>query len=346
MQMTTRSGIGAITVLSGMAVAGLFLQACGDDTNGRAPGHDGAVVPDAPGGMDQVAPADIAFQVPDAPGGKDVAVDVAFQVPDAPGTQDQTAIVDVAIPAPDAPGGQDQVTPVDVAFSVETSTPIDGPPTVTEAGTSLDTAAAIATTTEFVDQLRLVVCADIDRCCGANATVVKGHQGGCNASDWAPVVTTLQASVDTGAMWDGVSAAGCIAGLTQKLAGSCDGPPLGNRTLAEAIVNIRSSSIAACKTFINAGEKGIGDECGSHLECKAGLQCVTDLAPSVCAPLRDVGDNCGGDVLCNFDGLYCDDANTGTCLALAANGASCTSGIQCSDGMCDGLPKVCTAVCR
>ena len=327
--MMTRSAFGAMASIGAMVAAGLLVQACGDDTGGRPAGHDGAVVLDAPRAQD-----------------RDESVDVASVLPDAPRAQDQGEPVDVDPVVPDAPVGQDQVAPVDLSSSAEAGAAMDGPATANEAGAGIDTLAAIATPTELVDQIRQIYCADIDRCCGTSATVVKGLQGGCGATDWAPVIATLQAALSQGATWDGVAAAGCLAGLTQKLAGPCEGPPLANRTVAEVILRIRGSSIAACKTFISAGEKGIGAECGGHLECMAGLQCVTDLAPSVCAPLREADDNCGGDVLCNFDGLYCDDGGTGTCRAVTTNGASCTSDVQCADGVCAGLPKVCTAVCR
>jgi hypothetical protein len=347
--MTKGSGVCAVARIVAMFAMGLLVQACGDDTRGPSGGRDGAVdTHDALSGQEVAAPVDLAIPVTDAPSAKDVVVpaDVASVNSDAPAAQDLVAPVDLAIPVVDAPQGQDLVQPPDVPARVETAAPMDGTAASTEAGSAIDGRAGIATPADFVDQLRQIFCADIDRCCGANASVVKGAQGGCSAGDWAAVTTSLQSALDAGATWDGVIAASCIAGLTQKLGGACAGPPLGNRTVDEAIVNIRASSIAACKSFIDAGNEGIGAVCGSHLECAGGLQCVTDLAPSVCAPLRGNGEDCGGGVFCDFGGLFCDEANTGSCLAVTFNGASCASGSQCADGLCAGTPTVCSAACR
>ena len=328
--MTKGSGVCAMARIVAMFAMGLLVQACGDDTRGPSGGRDGAVdTHDALSGQEVPAPVDLAIPLPDAPSDTDVVVPA-----------------DVATVNSDAPQGQDLVQPPEVPAQVEAAAPMDGTATSTEAGPAIDGLAGIATPADFVDQLRQSFCADIDRCCGANASVVKGAQGGCNAGDWASVTTSLQSALAAGATWNGVLAASCIAGLTQKLGGACAGPPLGNRTVDEALVTIRASSIAACRSFIDAGNAGIGAVCGSHLECAGGLQCVTDLAPSVCAPLRGNGEDCGGGVFCDFGGLFCDEANTGSCLAVPFNGASCASGSQCADGVCAGTPTLCSAACR
>jgi hypothetical protein len=353
--MTNRARVGATARLAALAVLGLLVDGCGDDSLAPPAGRDAAVdASDAQPVVDAGTASDLPAPIPDAASAKDVApaldlgpaLDVVTSVPDAPAAQDGAGTMDQTVSAVEVPQGQDLAQASDVPFSMDATSPTDAGATSSEAGSAIDAGATLATPGDFVDQLRQVLCADIDRCCGASAAAVKSAQGGCNASDWASVTATLATALGAGATWDGVAAASCIAGLDQKLAGPCTGPPLGNRTVGEALVDIRAFGIVACKGFINAGNQNIGTECGSHLECAPGLQCVTDLAPSVCAPLREAGDDCGGGVVCALDGLFCDEAASGTCLAVTTNGASCASGSQCADGICAGAPAVCTAVCR
>ena len=195
--MTKGSGVCAVARIVAMFAMGLLVQACGDDTRGPSGGRDGAVdTHDALSGQEVAAPVDLAIPVTDAPSAKDVVVpaDVASVNSDAPAAQDLVAPVDLAIPVVDAPQGQDLVQPPDVPARVETAAPMDGTAASTEAGSAIDGRAGIATPADFVDQLRQIFCADIDRCCGANASVVKGAQGGCSAGDWAAVTTSLPPS--------------------------------------------------------------------------------------------------------------------------------------------------------